>query len=240
MSLVWRPPVWAVLLTTAGMLLTANLAWWQYQRGIARQAILAMHADAAKQSPQLLASEKLPTESQEGARIAITGQFQPALQLYLDNQVSEKKPGYHVWTPLLTSAGLVVVNRGWVPMSLDRNQLPSLETPEAVVTVNGLWQHLPEPGMRLGQPLCSEDEPQHPPTFPVVVQYPAVEELRCLFRQPVAAGQLLLDADADFGFRRQWKALGLPPQRHYGYALQWLALTLTQFVLLIILNVRRR
>lgn len=217
-----------------GMSLTANLAWWQYQRGQARAAILAMHEQAAKQSPEKNLRTALPGKALEGQKISVTGRFAAEKQLFLDNQTVDRTPGYHVWTPLKTEAGWVIVNRGWLKMSLDRSQLPQIDSPDEEIEVVGLWQHLPVPGLRLGDGRCAAEL-----AFPAVVQYPTVEQLQCRFDAPIAAGQLLLDVESEHGFRREWRALGLPPQRHYGYALQWLALTLTQLVLLIVLNVRR-
>ena len=52
-------------------------------------------------------------------------------------------------------------------------------------------------------------------------------------------GMLQLDADADHGFIREWSDLGIPPSRHYGYAVQWGALALTALILYLLLNLKR-
>lgn len=225
-----RPPLWAAALVTAAVLACAALAVWQGQRGTAKQALLDQMA-AAAQAPAhtLMRGDKGGPVPQ---RVQARGRYDTAHQLLLDGQSHNRRPGYHVWTPLtLDDGGTVLVNRGWVPADADRRVLPEISVPSSKITVRGLWRELPQPGLRLdGVRNCPEAK-----TFPAVVSYPVRSELHCLLDRAVAAGVLLLDADQPFGFERDWPSayVGLPPTRHYGYAAQWAVLGLTLLVLFI-------
>ncbi len=214
---------------------TAALGVWQWQRGAQKQALLDALATAVAQPPLLLAGDS--AAAIYPVRGQAQGRYDIAFQLLLDNQTHEKTPGYHVWTPFrLKSGGLILVNRGWVPADPDRRVLPALPAADAT-TVNGLWRALPEPGLRLqGVINCPADK-----TFPAVVSYPDLNDLRCLLGEEVIAGVLLLDADAPGGFVRDWQSsfVGFPPSRHYAYAAQWFALGATLLFLFVRFNLKK-
>ena len=70
-------------------------------------------------------------------------------------------------------------------------------------------------------------------------QYPKVDDLHCLYGDFVAQGLMLMDADAADGFVRAWQtAPELQPAKHYGYAAQWFAFTLTLIGIFIKLSFR--
>jgi surfeit locus 1 family protein len=169
----------------------------------------------------------------EWHRAQATGRYLPEFQLLLDGQSHRHQPGYQVWTPLvLADASVAIVNRGWVPA--DRAGFDG-SAPEGVVTVTGFWRALPEPGVRLeGTVNCPSA-----PRFPAVVLYPTPDELECLLKRPVVGGVLLLDPEAAGGFVREWTDFGFPPQRHYGYAVQWFALALAALVIFFVVNRKR-
>ena len=56
----------------------------------------------------------------------------------------------------------------------------------------------------------------------------------------VIDGLLLLDENAAGGFPRDWHSLGLPPSRHYGYAVQWFALAAALTVIFIGMNTHKQ
>lgn len=180
-----------------------SLGAWQVARGQARQAWLDAQAS---QSPT-----------------AIRGTYLADRQLLLDGQAHDGVPGYDVWTPLRRNDGqLLIVNRGWVPQPA-----PALPAPGGEVSVNGTWRSLPQPALRLESGSCSGA------VFPVVVQYPRADDLKCLLGTGVLDGELLLDPKEPGGFVRQWNVAGFPPARHYAYAAQWFGLALVAAVMLI-------
>lgn len=234
----FRPPAWAWLLALLGIALTGRLALWQWQRGQDKAALVASYAAAAA-APLRDWQPGVPADPDQVQRLRLRGEYLPDRQLLLDNQSSGGRVGYHVWTPLRTPAGaLVLVDRGWVPADPDRRRLPAMPAPAGPQVLEGYWRPLPRPGLRLGD--AGECRPRG---FPERVQFPTLEDLRCRYPdQPLAEGLLLLAPELPGGFERRWNlaAVEMPPEKHYGYALQWLALCLTVVVLFIKLNLKKR
>ncbi|HVT35427.1 MAG TPA: SURF1 family protein [Nevskiaceae bacterium] len=230
-AFVFRPPLWAIAATAAGCALFAALGTWQLHRGQAKQALIDQYA-AAPAAPLELRGDSAARDG-ELPEAAARGTYLPVRQLLLDNQSHDHQPGYHVWTPLrLERGGLLLVNRGWIPLAAARQPLPA---PEGAQAVRGRWRSLPRAGMQLEQGACV---PAHPGQ---VVNYPDATQLACLLGEPVAAGELLLDAAAPGGYVRDWHAAfdEFPPQRHYAYAAQWFAFAATALAVFIRLNLKR-
>lgn len=228
----FRAPAWAWLLTVAAVALFGSLCAWQVDRGLAKEAQLATLRDVAAPVERLSAGSAAP-QGLELRRVEARGRYLADRQLLQDGQSLRQRPGYHVWSPLrLADGARVVVDRGWIP--LDRAGFDG-SAPAGEVTVRGFLRRLPEPGVRLGD--TRNCAPQT--TFPARVLYPTAAELECLLGGEVLAGLLLLDADLPGGFAREWTDFGFPPQRHYGYAVQWLGLAVAAVVLFLLVNRKR-
>ena len=84
--------------------------------------------------------------------------------------------------------------------------------------MSGRLERLPRPGLKLGSSRGTA-----PADAPVIVAvYPTAADIGRWFHSPVLDFELLLDADADDGYVRDWQAPVLSPERHLAYAGQWL------------------
>lgn len=229
----FRAPAWAWLLTAAAVALFVSLAVWQLRRGQVKESLQAELADRTVE-PQIVSPALGPPPDLVLYRAQATGTYLARNQLLQDGQSHEHRPGYRVWTPLvLPNGSALLVDRGWIPA--DRSGFDG-SAPPGVVTVTGFWRSLPEPGIRLhGTVNCPFGA-----EFPLVVLYPTAADVECLLKRPFLGGLLLLDSEAPGGFVREWDNFGFPPQRHYGYAVQWLALAAAAIVIFIVVNRRRR
>ncbi len=231
----FRPPLWASLLTAAAVCLFASLAGWQAQRGQDKAHIIDRRGDFSESALiDVRRGAELPAH---GQRIRVSGRWQGGREVLLDNQTRQGRIGVHAWTPLRLADGgpLLLVNRGWLEASPYREQLPDTgELPGGEVRLAGLWRELPRAGLAppAGDCLPAQGWPQR-------LNYPDHAQLACLYDEPLADGLLLLDPQLPDGFIREWADLGLPPERHYGYAVQWAALALTALVLYLVLNLKR-
>lgn len=229
----FSPPWWAWLSTLLAVSFFGALAQWQWQRGQHKADMIAARSHAAQQpAPLVTRATDLPQTPQ---RIVLSGEWaRPRQEVLLDNQTHQQRVGVHVWTPLrlATSGELVLVDRGWVETSPYRDQLPDTGAlPPGSLQLSGWWRGLPEPGLALSPGSCE------PATqWPQRLSYPTGNELRCRYDQELVAGLLLLDPDEPDGFVRNWSQIGLPPERHTAYAVQWAALALTAVALLVVLN----
>ena len=233
-TFIFRPKLWAVLLTLllAGAMAAAGV--WQYQRGVQKQAMQANRLNAAAAPAQALLHDVRAPARGQSRRVTVQGRYLPDLSVRLDNQPSQRRPGVHAWTPLQLADGRrVVVDRGWLPMAAD-----IAPPPEGEQSIEGHWKQVPEPGMRMGHPADACTGPR-----PKLVNYPDLAQVRCLFGQTTLDGILELDAALPGGFERDWATAGaneVPPSRHFGYAAQWGLFALTLIALFIKINLKRK
>lgn len=229
----FHPPMWSIAPTAVLTALFVSLGLWQLGRGHAKQEL----QDAfSMQTPIVPMKLRLDTPSPDRVstlRAEVSGSFDGARQLLLDNQTRDGVPGYHVWTPMPLAGGWVIVDRGWVAANPDRRVLPDIEVSSQARHISGYWRPLPQAGFKLVTEPCDAHE------FPRVVSYPTQEQLACVFGGSVAAGVLLLDAADPDGFVREWTLPNpVPPARHYAYAAQWFAFAATLLFLFVKLNIK--
>ena len=215
--------------------LAALFAWlgaWQLTRAETSRAALAQFASGAED--RALASLPLVlADDLRFRRVEIDGEYVAERQFLLDNMLHEGAAGYQVLTALRVPGTdkRVLVNRGWVPAG-DRAVLPDVAVSGGARTMMGRLEHLPRPGMRLGEQAADHGEAV------VVLQYPTAADLAQRLGAPVYDFELLLDPAAEDGYVRDWKAPGMAPERHLAYAGQWLALCLGALATAIVIAVR--
>lgn len=225
-------------LTLLALLLTAafvRLGLWQWQRGEQRQAAAARFARGAAQVLELgpgMAGE-LPLYQ----RVSVEGELDGAHQFLLENRSFEGHPGYEVLTPLIRAgAPALLVDRGWVPFSGSRAQLPQVNLRvSGRVQLTGRIALLPTPGLALGRAAPSARSP-----WPKVTSYPDMAQLAAALGAPLAPRILLLDPGTPLGYVRDWQLPGVPPLRHFSYAIQWWAFALLTLALWVFLSRRPR
>jgi surfeit locus 1 family protein len=211
--------------TVVGVLLAAAagfaaLGRWQLDRAEVNQAIEASYADAANEP--VLDSPVTGDHINElrYRRIRLRGRYLPAMQILLDNMISNGRAGYEVLTPFRPDTGdrLVLVNRGWVPASPDRRVLPEVMFAGKDTIVTGRVDRLPRAALELGAPPAAAPGPL------VVMSFPTASEIEAVLARKVYAFELLLDADAEHGFERDWAAPRDMAMRNIAYAVQWFGL----------------
>ena len=118
------------------------------------------------------------------------------------------------------------------------DQLPSLDPPPASVPVLGLWVDWPGQGIALGpNPLDPARRRE-----PVLLTYLDRGELASWAGLSLAAGVLRVGPESPYGFVRELAPLPntLPPDQHYGYALQWFGFAVALVVIVVVLSWKHR
>ncbi len=221
--------------TLAALLLVAlfvRLGIWQWQRGVQREAAVTRFAEGSDRLLDLGAGEGLDLPLYQ--RVRAQGELDGAHQFLLDNRSFEGHPGYEVLTPLIRGgAATLIVDRGWVPFTGSRSRLPdvSLQT-HGPVQVTGRLAALPSPGLALGR------APPAAGAWPKLTSYPDMAQLASALGTPLAARILLLDPASPFGYLRAWHAPGLPPLRHFSYAVQWWSFAVLTVALWVVMSRR--
>jgi cytochrome oxidase assembly protein ShyY1 len=164
------------------------------------------------------------------------GHFAEMPAVLLDNQQRGGRAGvraYRVFVP--ESAGQpLLVELGWLPLPGDRT-LPEVPRPAGQRELAGLLAPPPSHGIGPTGTAAQDDG-----TLLAIGLDPAA--LAVTMGLPGLAPRVLkLDPEAGFGYARDLDVLPntLPPERHFGYAVQWFALALAVLAIALVLTFRR-
>jgi surfeit locus 1 family protein len=230
-------PTLAALLVLSA---TVSLGNWQMRRAEEKAVAQAMRDAALAAEPVGVGADRVPPEVVDGRRVSITGTFDPARTVFLDNRTRQGIAGVHVFTPMrLAPEGAgdghwVLVLRGWTARDpRDRNRLPAVPTPDGPVQVEGLAQAMLAQALMLG--------PAPPPVAEerlwALITLSRYAEWSGLPLQPFFVRQT---SDLDDGLARDWVQPGGGVATHRGYAFQWYALAAATVALWVWFGFMRR
>ncbi|MDH5276097.1 MAG: SURF1 family protein [Gammaproteobacteria bacterium] len=235
----WQAPWWGVVLLLVGVGIGTSAGFWQLDRAGEMRELTAQFAAGSKVAAlgRLIRNDESATLRYQ--TLQLDGHYDSEHQVLLDGMSYQGRPGYQVLTPLITPAGEVLVNRGWIPAHGDRSMLPDIRVSAAPREVFGRVERLPRPGLRL-----AGDPPAPDAAWPRRLLFPTSAEIAAQIgtaRSIVLRDyQLLLDKDDPDGYVRDWQPGGMDPARHLGYAVQWFGLALTVTVIYCVLMLRNR
>lgn len=226
-------PHWAMtLLALLSIVLFLRLGFWQIERGgEKKQMIAALHAFTQQVPTDWSLSNPLPAQYQP---IHVHGYFLPEI-LLLDNQHHQHQFGYDVVSPLVLAGGdVVLVDRGWVAGDVTRRVFPHVTSPSGLIQLSGAAYYPSEKSWLLGQALEKKE------AHLAVVELLDTHLISQFLHKSVVPFIIRLSQDASNGYVREWAAVAMPPERHYGYALQWFAIALVILILFIVLNFNKK
>ncbi len=206
------------------------LCLWQVGRGLERQEQLRLYS---KDSSFVSWSEGMDVVPFQ--RLKVTGRLDGRRQFLLENIVLNGRQGYYVLTPLSfdDQSPLLLVNRGWVPKPETARSTEFLAVDESRITLRGRAGHLPRAGIKMGDGIAPGQR------WPMFGVYPDYAEVAAALGREVQPLVLLLDAEDEHGFLREWRPQEFGPGRHFGYAFQWFVMA-TVLGALLVRNYRRR
>jgi surfeit locus 1 family protein len=232
----FAPRAWAVLLTAVLLAVCVSAGWWQVGRAREKQAMIDSFARGTQTSVVLtgVGVDELPRYQ----HISAQGRYDSGRQVLLDNMPSSTgQPGYRVLTPFRRGTGdkVLLVDRGWVPLGVSREQLPVVFVDSQERTVAGRLDQLPVPGIRVGAAQAPDAS-----GWPRLLNFPTQADVEVVLGEPVESRIVLLDASNPDGYQRVWRpSVGFGPERHLGYAIQWFALAIAVVVIFIALSLKR-
>jgi surfeit locus 1 family protein len=224
--------------TVLALLLCAlfvRLGVWQWHRGVERQAEWSRFARGTDTLANL--GERPLPELPLYQRLSVTGTLDGAHQFLLDNRSHRGLAGYEVLTPLKRGSGrTLLVDRGWVPFTGSRRTLPTVTVADSTaLTLTGRAANLPSAGLAAGRAPPNPSDP-----WPKVTSFPTADELAHALGEALEPRILLLDASAPEGYVRDWEAPGMPPLRHFSYAIQWWCFAALALLVWGVMSSRRR
>lgn len=200
------------------------------RRGHEKEVLQERFDALGKEPPVDLGAVKVDASVLDLRRVRARGRWLPEDMVLLDNRVHHGVPGYHVFMPLQLEGSKLsaLVNRGWVAALSERSHLPTIPTPQGVVTVDGLGK----------APRGKAFELAHDSSTGKVWQNISVERFHDAFNldlQPIIVEQT---SAADDGLVREWERPDFGIDKHRGYALQWYSLAAVTAVLYAVLSLR--
>ena len=225
------------LITAAALLaaaLTVSLGRWQLSRAAQKERMQALVEERGAQAVLDGASltPGLGLEAVMHRRVMLRGQWLPEWTVFLDNRPMNSRVGFHVLTPfkLEGSAAVVMVQRGWAPRNFtERSRLPAVQTPAGMVDVRGVIVAAPSRLYELGQVQAGPIRQNLDLT-----QYRTQTGLALL---PVCVEQTGLPSE---GLLRDWPAVNMGVDKHFGYAFQWFGLSALIALLYVWFQIVRR
>lgn len=235
MSWRFKPRWYSLLATAVAVPAFIALGIWQWDRGVHRREVWDAFALADAPAFEAPASElaRLPPYT----RVRVSGRFDVQRQFLLDNISHAGAPGYEVLSVLeLAEGSRLLVNRGWVPFTGYRDQLPDVALDGgALLVLTGRVAGLPVAGLASGQ-----IAPPVQGAWPRVTAFPDFAQLEQAYGAPLLPVVLLLDADSGPGYLRDWQPPGVSPDRNFAYAVQWWSFALLALAMFVGFNLKRR
>ncbi|MBT6275534.1 MAG: SURF1 family protein [Chromatiales bacterium] len=230
-------PTWIPTIATVLILpVLLHLGFWQLNRG-AEKAHWQERFDTLKNlDPQPLSGLPDYQPNQRFIQVSVIGRYLNNRQFLLDNRTHQGAAGYHIITPLQKEDGtIVLVNRGWLPVGNSRAELPDINVPTGLRTIDGQVVPAIADAFILG-PAGYET-----PLWPKVVQRLEPSKIETLLNKGTVRTQVvrLSGAETD-GYLRAWRAhFGITQERHQGYAFQWFALSIALVAIYFVVNIQR-
>lgn len=207
---------------------------WQLRRADEKRGIEARLTAQLAQAPLAVGAATVRAEDVEYRRVVVQGEFDRAWPLYLDNRPIAGNAGFYLLMPfkIAGSERHVLVERGWFPVDQhNRNHLPTLNTPDGNISIEGVAVRNPGHVLQLGQ--APVVQPGAILQNLIVADFAAASKFDM---QPFVIEQA---TDTHDGLTRTWPRPSVGIERHLGYAFQWYALALTAFLFFVVTGYRR-
>lgn len=212
----WSASWGMTLLTLIAVVAFIDLGRWQWHRAQQKRVLAAAFLAGSTVASALdgRSTSALPRYAQ----VRVSGRYDGEHQFVLDNMSHDGEAGYEVLTPLRLEDGrTLIVNRGWVPLTRSRRELPAIEIDSTDTQAPaGKLDALPVAGISLGHLA-----PPAGPQWPKLTSFPTMADLAAALGRPLESRQLLLNAAEPLGYVRDWHPTGIGPERHISYAVQW-------------------
>ena len=211
-----------------------RLGFWQLDRAEEKRELIELFKQQNELGP-LLIKDKIKFDAKLNYRTAkVAGKYNLNKQIFVDNKIYQGKTGVHVMTPfkLKNSEYSILVNRGWVPMVIDRSALPEIETPKNNLSLNGKIKILSK------KPFMVGDQFQSNQGWPALMQWISIAEIEKKSGLKLLPYIFLLDKKEQSGYVRNWKPVVMQPEKSISYAVQWFALALALSIIYIVVNLK--
>ena len=211
-----------------------RLGFWQLDRAEEKRELIELFKQQNKLGP-LLIKDTIKLDEKLNYRTAqVEGNYNLTKQIFIDNKVYQGKTGVYVMTPfkLKNSEYSILVNRGWVPMVIDRSTLPEIKTPTNTLMLSGKIKILGK------KPFMVGDQFQSNEGWPALMQWVSLTDIENKSSLKLLPYIFLLDEKEQGGYVRSWKPVVMQPEKSTSYAVQWFTLALALVIIYIVVNLK--
>jgi len=229
----WRftPRLWSTIGAVIVIAIMVQLGNWQLSRAREKESRQEKLDLLSRQPAVTVPTTPVKLEDLQYRKVEAIGVYIPSQTIYLDNKTYRGMAGYHVITPLRIAGSTmhVLVNRGWVPATGNRSQLPEVRTPEGPVDVTGIATAATQRTLELSGELVAGRVWEN-------LDLDRYRSATGLALQPV---MILQQDDGKDGLIREWPRPDIGVGKNLGYALQWFSMAAAVLVIYLVLSVKR-
>lgn len=232
----FHPKIVPTLVTVLLLPVLISLGFWQLSRAEEKRVRLAKQEQKRHMPPLQITGNTDKQDSIEFRQLIVRGKYLPRYQILVDNKVHQGQVGYYVVTPLLIekTASVVLVNRGWIKWTGDRQVLPVVQVPEGNITLHAMAKFETKDVItwfsnknRLGT------------DWPALVRWVDIAELDRDIPYNLKPFLLLQASEPEEDYVRDWKLVVSPPEKNISYAVQWFSLAATLLLIFVFVNTKR-
>lgn len=210
------------------------LGFWQSDRADQKREILAVQ-ELQTQLPAFSNDTWQQDSLNHLRQVDLQLSFEADRHLLLANRLVEGKVGYEVISLAYSSSQpsrVQLVNRGWVPASFDRNELPKIEPVAGIQQVQGYY-YCSEPNSMIQQ---STEFNGNWPAIVFDLDDLAMQQIFSDESQRPVACVIRLQADSPLAFYVDWQIVNQSVAKHIGYAVQWFSMAFALIILALFSN----
>ena len=217
-----------------------KLGFWQLDRADQKKTINMSFVERQNQPPIQLKNEtiQMPIKDIIWHRVSMRGEFLNDKNIILDNQIVQEKAGFLIYTPfkILDSNKVILINRGWYPLSNSRKDIPHIPPIKEIQTIEGEISQMPSSGISLGkvitEKLGESSFRLQKMDYEVLSSLISKDLMRYVvkLKKPIFDKTYVLDS-----------SMPVPDSdKNYGYSFQWFAMAFTLFIIFIRLGVKKK
>lgn len=231
---IFKPRLIPTLVFLLVLPVLLRLGFWQLDRAEEKRDLIALFKQQNELGPLIIKDIIKLNEKLNYRSAQVEGKYNSGKQVFIDNKIHQGKTGVHVLTPfnLKNSDYSILINRGWVPMVIDRSSLPIIETTSQLLTLKGKIKVLGK------KPFMVGDQFQSNKGWPALMQWINFEEIENKSGLKLLPYIFLLDKKEQSGYTRNWNPVVMKPEKSTSYAVQWFSLALALVIIYIVVNLK--
>lgn len=228
------PRLWAVVVTLVLTSVFIRLGVWQLERANEKRTFQNQQEVLMKKGNVNINKLSSLQDVFEYQNAEVAGKYLSDKVILLDNKPYNGVHGYHVITPfkVKNTEKYILVNRGWIPMKVRREDLPKVDTSGQQQVISGMIKY-PSSQFKLGEAINENNQ------WPWRIQWIEIEHIAKQLHVELLPFIILQEKQENSGFIRDWKIVVSPPEKNVSYAVQWFSFAIVLLIIFIVVNTRK-